>query len=63
MTGKVICQIIRIFVFFRYLLGRLPECLLIAEKNEGKQVLSELTVFLRPDGIQLVSNYMEKEEK
>ena len=29
--------------------------ILIAEKNEGKQVLGELTVFLRPDGIQLVS--------
>jgi Na+-driven multidrug efflux pump len=29
--------------------------ILIAEKNEGKRVLSELTVFLRPEGIQMIS--------
>lgn len=29
--------------------------MLIAEKNEGKQVLSELTVFLRPEGVQIIS--------
>ncbi len=29
--------------------------MLIAEKNEGRQVLSELTVFIRPEGIQLIS--------
>ena len=29
--------------------------MLIADKNEGKQVLSELTVFLRSEGIQLIS--------
>lgn len=29
--------------------------ILISEKNEGKKVLSELTVFIRPDGIQLIS--------
>lgn len=29
--------------------------ILIAEKNEGKRMLSELTVFLRPEGIQMIS--------
>ena len=29
--------------------------MLIAEKNEGMQVLSEMTVFLRPEGVQLIS--------
>lgn len=29
--------------------------MLIAEKNEGKAVLSECTVFLRPEGIQIIT--------